>query len=50
MTAGDRVELTVVPIDDLAVPALWALVWNNSVSPARHHLLMHASRAFQLPT
>lgn len=50
MTAGDRPGMTVVPIDGLAVPALLALVWNSSVSPARHRLLVHARRAFQPPT
>ena len=51
MAAGSSGQLTAVAIKDSLTPALLALVWAHSESPALRELLVHSRQAFapQLP-
>jgi len=44
-----RDRLTALTIDDVTAPALLALVWRSTRSPAARALLVHCRRAFALP-
>jgi DNA-binding transcriptional LysR family regulator len=46
MAAGYADRLEAVAIDDLETPAVLALVWTSTVSPALRQLLGHATKAF----
>lgn len=48
--AGSFPELTAVPIDDVPMPALLALVWRLRVAPVLAALLPHVENAFQART
>ncbi|MER6237436.1 LysR substrate-binding domain-containing protein [Streptomyces clavifer] len=49
MAASHRDRLTARAIDDVETPALLALVWKCTHSPAVRELLVHARRAFAEP-
>ncbi|MFI8192339.1 LysR family transcriptional regulator [Streptomyces sp. NPDC085946] len=49
MAESHRDRLTARLIDDLATPALLALVWKGAHNPAVRELLAHARRAFGTP-
>jgi DNA-binding transcriptional LysR family regulator len=44
--AADVDDLTILPIDGIAIPALLAVIWRESPSPAVGKLLPHLRRAF----
>jgi DNA-binding transcriptional LysR family regulator len=44
--AVDLGDLTVLPIDGITIPALLAVIWRDSHSPAVRSLLPHLDRAF----
>ena len=46
MVAGFSGQLTAVPIEDIAIPSLLALVWAPGESPALRELLVHSRQAF----
>ncbi|MEU4804155.1 LysR substrate-binding domain-containing protein [Actinosynnema sp. NPDC023587] len=46
MAAHHTDRLTAVPIDDVAIPALLALVWHPTRGPAVRELVAHCRRAF----
>ncbi|MFS8199551.1 LysR family transcriptional regulator [Streptomyces sp. CWNU-52B] len=49
MAADHRDRLVAHTIDDIAAPALLALVWRNTHGPAVRELLVHSRRAFTGP-
>ncbi|MCX5001236.1 LysR substrate-binding domain-containing protein [Streptomyces sp. NBC_00638] len=49
MAASYRDRLTARTIDDAETPALLALVWKSTSSPAVHELLVHTRQAFTGP-
>lgn len=49
MAARYRDSLTVRTIDDVDIPALLALIWKGTSSPAVRELLVHCRRAFTAP-
>ncbi|MEU4659299.1 LysR substrate-binding domain-containing protein [Streptomyces sp. NPDC023723] len=49
MAAGHRDRLTARAVEDLATPALLALVWRSGPDPAVRELLVHGRRAFAGP-
>ncbi|MFF7260865.1 LysR family transcriptional regulator [Streptomyces sp. NPDC008159] len=49
MAAHYRDRLTARTIDDVATPALLALIWKNTPSPGVRELLVHSRRAFTTP-
>jgi DNA-binding transcriptional LysR family regulator len=49
MAAGFSGRLTGVPIEDIASPALLALVWAPGEGPALRELLVHCRQAFARP-
>jgi DNA-binding transcriptional LysR family regulator len=49
MAAGFSSQLTAVAIEDIATPALLALVWAPGESPALRELLVHCRQAFARP-
>lgn len=46
MAARYRDRLTALPIDDIETPALLALIWKSTHSPAVRELLVHGRQAF----
>jgi len=46
MAAGFSGQLTAVPIQDIGIPSLLALVWSPGGSPALRELLVHSRQAF----
>jgi DNA-binding transcriptional LysR family regulator len=49
MATHYRDRLTTLPLDDVDTPALLALTWKNTRSPATREFLTHARRAFATP-
>ncbi|GAA3048941.1 LysR substrate-binding domain-containing protein [Streptomyces roseofulvus] len=49
MAAAHADRLAVLPLDDVDVPALLALVWRPARHPAVHAFLTHARRSFGVP-
>jgi DNA-binding transcriptional LysR family regulator len=49
MAAGYDARLKAVPIQDIDTPAVLALVWSTTMSPALRELLIHSRRAFTQP-
>jgi DNA-binding transcriptional LysR family regulator len=49
MAARYRDRLTALTIDDVETPALLALIWKSTHSPAVRELLMHSRQAFTEP-
>jgi DNA-binding transcriptional LysR family regulator len=49
MAARYRSSLTALTIDDVETPALLALIWKSTRSPAVRELLMHSRQAFTKP-
>jgi DNA-binding transcriptional LysR family regulator len=49
MAARYRDRLTALPIDDVETPALLALIWKSTHSPAVRELLVHSRQAFTKP-
>ncbi len=46
MATHYRDRLTALPLDDVDIPALLALVWKPSTNPALHALIEHCEQAF----
>lgn len=46
MATHYRDRLTALPLDDVDIPALLALVWKPSTGPALHALIEHCEQAF----
>ena len=49
MAAHYRDRLTALTIDDVETPALLALIWKSTHSPAVRELVMHSRQAFTKP-
>jgi hypothetical protein len=49
MAARYRDRLTALAIDDVETPALLALIWKPTHSPAVRELLVHSRQAFTKP-
>lgn len=49
MAAHHRDRLTALTVDDVETPALLALIWKDTHSPAMRELLVHSRRAFTGP-
>ncbi|WP_231509522.1 LysR family transcriptional regulator [Streptosporangium roseum] len=49
MAAHHRDRLTALTVDDVETPALLALIWKDTHSPAMRELLAHSRRAFTAP-
>jgi len=49
MAAGHNGRLKALAIDDIETPAVLALIWTTTQSPALQELLLHSRRAFTSP-